>query len=156
MAKDQSIVIIRGRLASDPELRTVGSQATPVANLRILSSGWEKDAAGQPVDLTPTSWNCEAWRSLAEHIAASLFRGSQVIVAARPKTDRFTAQDGTERWSTRYVIDDIGASLQRATVQITKTSAGRNGNQSQAAPAPTQGYARATQNNDDFDTREWQ
>lgn len=61
MAKDPSMVIIRGRLAADPELRTVGAQATPVVNLRILSSGWEKDTAGQPVDLTPTSWNCEAW-----------------------------------------------------------------------------------------------
>ena len=51
MAKDPSMVIIRGRLAADPELRTVGAQATPVVNLRILSSGWEKDTAGQPVDL---------------------------------------------------------------------------------------------------------
>ena len=93
MAKDPSMVIIRGRLAADPELRTVGAQATPVVNLRILSSGWEKDTAGQPVDLTPTSWNCEAWRGLAEHIAASLAKGSQVIAVARPKTDRFTAQD---------------------------------------------------------------
>lgn len=155
MAKDPSMVIIRGRLAADPELRTVGAQATPVVNLRILSSGWEKDTAGQPVEVTPTSWNCEAWRGLAEHIAASLAKGSQVIVAARPKTDRFTAQDGTERWSTRYVIADIGASLQRATVQITKTGGGRNGGQRQAASAPAQGYAGAMQNNDDFDTGEW-
>lgn len=155
MAKDPSMVIIRGRLAADPELRTVGNQATPVVNLRILSSGWEKGTAGQPVEVTPTSWNCEAWRGLAEHIAASLAKGSQVIVAARPKTDRFTAQDGTERWATRYVIDDIGASLQRATVQITKTGGGRNGGQRQAASAPAQGYAGAMQNNDDFDTGEW-
>ena len=47
MAKDPSMVIIRGRLAADPELRTVGAQATPVVNLRILSSGWEKDTAGR-------------------------------------------------------------------------------------------------------------
>ena len=67
MAKDPSMVIIRGRLAADPELRTVGAQATPVVNLRILSSGWEKDTAGQPVEVTPTSWNCEAWRGQAEN-----------------------------------------------------------------------------------------
>lgn len=155
MAKDPSMVVIRGRLAADPELRTVGAQATPVVNLRILSSGWEKDTAGQPVEVTPTSWNCEAWRGLAEHIAASLAKGSQVIAVARPKTDRFTAQDGTERWSTRYVLDDIGASMQRATVQITKTSSGRNGDQHRAAPAPAQGHTGAMRNNDDFDTGEW-
>lgn len=123
MAKDPSMVIIRGRLAADPELRTVGAQATPVVNLRILSSGWEKDTAGQPVEVTPTSWNCEAWRGLAEHIAASLAKGSQVIAVARPKTDRFTAQDGTERWSTRYVIDDIGASLQAPPCRSRKQAA---------------------------------
>lgn len=47
MAKDPSISIIRGRLAADPEYRTTGN-GIPVVNLRILSSGWEKDTAGQP------------------------------------------------------------------------------------------------------------
>lgn len=143
MAKDPSMVVIRGRLAADPELRTVGQQGTPVANLRILSSGWEKDTAGQPVEVTPTAWNCEAWRSLAEHIAASLAKGSQVIAVARPRTDRFTAQDGTERWATRWVIDDIGPSLQRVDVRIERTG-GR--------PAPaTPPMGRDS----DYETGEW-
>ena len=95
MAKDPSISIIRGRLAADPEYRTTGN-GIPVVNLRILSSGWEKDTAGNPVDVTPTSWQCEAWRELAEHIVASLG------------------------------IEDIGPSLQRATTAITRIQRGQH------------------------------
>lgn len=162
MAKDPSLTVIRGRLAADPEYRTVGNQATPVVNLRILSSGWERDTAGQPVDVTPTSWNCEAWRGLAEHISASLTKGMQVVAVAFPKTDKYTAQDGTERWSTRWVIEDIGASLQFATAQVTKAPGRRGNGNGMAAqppqPASQQGYTGGAQgytSNDEFETGEW-
>ena len=110
MAKDPSISIIRGRLPADPEYRTTGN-GIPVVNLRILSSGWEKDTAGNPVDVTPTSWQCEAWRELAEHIVTSLRKGDQVIAMVRPQTNRFEKRDGGTGWSTRWVIEDIGPSL---------------------------------------------
>lgn len=83
-------------------------------NLRILSSGWEKDTAGNPVDVTPTSWQCEAWRELAEHIVASLGKGDQIM-------------------ATRWVIEDIGPSLQRATTAITRIQRGQH-----ATPQPPQ------------------
>lgn len=107
MAKDPSISIIRGRLAADPEYRTTGN-GIPVVNLRILSSGWEKDTAGNPVDVTPTSWQCEAWRELAEHIVASLGKGDQIMATVRPQTSKYEKRDGGTGWSTRWVIEDIG------------------------------------------------
>lgn len=93
MAKDPSISIIRGRLAADPEYRTTGN-GIPVVNLRILSSGWEKDTAGNPVDVTPTSWQCEAWRELAEHIVASLGKGDQIMATVRPHATPQPPQSG--------------------------------------------------------------
>ncbi|NEG56158.1 single-stranded DNA-binding protein [Bifidobacterium platyrrhinorum] len=120
MALDPSIAVIRGRLAADPELRTTRGGAN-VASFRVLSSGWERDTAGQRVDVTPTSWQCEAWRDLADHIGASLVKGSQVIITAHPRTDHYQTRDGADRWATRWVVDDIGASLKTATVQITRT-----------------------------------
>lgn len=135
MAKDPSISIIRGRLAADPEYRTTGN-GIPVVNLRILSSGWEKDTAGNPVDVTPTSWQCEAWRELAEHIVTSLRKGDQVLATVRPQTNRFEKRDGGTGWSTRWVIEDIGPSLQRATTAITRIQRDRH-----AQPQPPQdGY----------------
>lgn len=135
LAKDPSISIIRGRLAADPEYRTTGN-GIPVVNLRILSSGWEKDTAGNPVDVTPTSWQCEAWRELAEHIVTSLRKGDQVLATVRPQTNRFEKRDGGTGWSTRWVIEDIGPSLQRATTAITRIQRDRH-----AQPQPPQdGY----------------
>ncbi|OSH06179.1 single-stranded DNA-binding protein [Bifidobacterium adolescentis] len=124
MAKDPSTAIIRGRLAADPEYRTTGN-GVPVVNLRILSSGWEKDTAGQLVDVTPTSWQCEAWRDLAEHISQSFGKGDQVIATVHPQTDTYQRQDGSTAWSVKWVIDDIGPSLQRATALITRIKRGQ-------------------------------
>lgn len=135
MAKDPSISIIRGRLAADPEYRTTGN-GIPVVNLRILSSGWEKDTAGNPVDVTPTSWQCEAWRELAEHIVASLGKGDQIMATVRPQTSKFEKRDGGTGWSTRWVIEDIGPSLQRATTAITRIQRDRH---TQPQP-PQDGY----------------
>lgn len=123
MAKDPSCVIVRGRLAHDPEYRTTG-HGTPVTNITILSSGWERDTAGQPVEVTPTSWRCEAWRDLAENIANSLAKGDQVIATAHPRTDKYQRDDGSDAFSIRWVIDDIGPSLQRATARITRQRRG--------------------------------
>lgn len=136
MAKDPSTATIRGRLAADPEYRQTNN-GIPVANVTILSSGWEKDSAGQPVDLTPTSWRCEAWRELAEHISQTFGKGDQVIAVVRPKTDKYQRDDGSTGYSTRWVIDDIGPSLQRAIAQITRQ--GKNGQATQRpAPQPPQ------------------
>lgn len=132
LAKDPSISIIRGRLAADPEYRTTGN-GIPVVNLRILSSGWEKDTAGNPVDVTPTSWQCEAWRELAEHIVASLGKGDQIMATVRPQTSKYEKRDGGTGWSTRWVIEDIGPSLQRATTAITRIQRGQH-----ATPQPPQ------------------
>lgn len=132
MDKDPSISIIRGRLAADPEYRTTGN-GIPVVNLRILSSGWEKDTAGNPVDVTPTSWQCEAWRELAEHIVESLGKGDQVMATVRPQTSKYEKRDGGTGWSTRWVIEDIGPSLQRATTAITRIQRAQH-----ATPHPSQ------------------
>lgn len=143
MAKDPSIGMIRGRLAADPELRHT-NQGTSVVTLSILSSGWEKDTAGNRVDVTPTSWRCEAWRDMAEHIAQSFGKGDQVLAIVRPKTDKYTTDDGAVRYSTKWVIDDIGPSLAYATTAITRTK-GRHAAavpQQPAGPDPDfDGYA---------------
>ena len=146
MAKDPSMGVIRGRLAADPELRHT-NQGTSVVTLTILSSGWEKDEAGNRVDVTPTSWRCEAWRDMADHITQTFGQGDQVIAMARPKTDKYTADDGSTRYATRWVIDDIGPSLAYATAAITRTkgrhAASRPAPASQAAPDPDfDGYAQ--------------
>lgn len=139
MAKDPSIAIIRGRLAADPELRATGNNVH-VVSLRILSSGFETDNDGNKVDVTPTSWKCEAWRDLALHIAQSLRRGSQITAVARPKTETYTDRNGDKRWSTKWVIEDIGASLRTATVQISRT-AGHGISQTTPTAPPAQAPA---------------
>lgn len=129
---DPSVAVIRGRLAADPELRSTGTGRS-VANVTILSSGWERDSAGNPVDQTPTSWRCVAWGDMADHVAASFGKGIAVVAVARPVTERYARKDGSTGWATTWTLDDIAASVRRATVQVTKA-----GQSNGFAPQPSQ------------------
>ncbi|MEQ3085879.1 hypothetical protein AAAY82_09390 [Bifidobacterium longum] len=49
------------------------------------------------------------------------------------KTSKYEKRDGGTGWSTRWVIEDIGPSLQRATTAITRIQRGQH-----ATPQPPQ------------------
>ncbi len=98
-------VILIGRLARDPEMRTTGSGVSmtrfTVAVSRPINP---QNANGQPqTDFI----SCIAWRRQAENIAKYCSKGSQVAVDGRIQTGSFDGQDGQKHYTTDIVADNV-------------------------------------------------
>jgi single-strand DNA-binding protein len=69
-----------------------------------------------------TLFACSAWRGLAEHIHASIFRGDRVVVVGRIRQRPTLGGDiGSYRYD--IVVDDLGPSLRFANMWPIPTSA---------------------------------
>jgi single-strand DNA-binding protein len=119
MAGEVNVTIV-GNLAADPELRyTQGGVA--VTSLRVGSTPRTFNRQTNAWEDGETVWvRCTAWRELAENIANSLHKGSRVVVTGRLKApSAYQTAQGEARASLELDIDDIGASLLRATAVVT-------------------------------------
>ena len=59
-----------------------------------------------------------------------------MLATVHPKTETYQRQDGSTAWSVKWVVDDIGPSLLRATAQITRFKRGQAPSQPPMQPAP--------------------
>lgn len=132
MAGETTITVI-GNLTSDPELRFTPvsrefgkTEGTPVANFTIASTPRTFDAQskewkdGETLFLRST-----VWREAAEHVAASLARGSRVVATGRLKHRTFETKTGEKRTAIELEIDEIGLSLRYTGATAIEAPAGR-------------------------------
>lgn len=63
---------------------------------------------------------CTLWREQAENVAASLTRGTRVIVTGRLEQRHFETREGEKRSAIELQVDEIGVSLRWATAKVTK------------------------------------
>ncbi|KFI76568.1 single-stranded DNA-binding protein [Bifidobacterium mongoliense] len=129
---DELTMTMTGNLTADPELRTT-SKGMSVVNFTIAhttrsfnrsTSQWEDGSA--------TFMRCSAWRDLADHIASSLSKGMAVVATGRISQRSYQVQDGSTRTVIEMTVDDIGASLKRATSQVTRIQSNNHGAMSTA------------------------
>lgn len=95
-------VILIGRLARDPELRTTGSGKS-VATFSLAVDRRYK-AEGQP---TADFFNIVAWGKQAETICQYLGKGRQIALTGRLQSRSFDAQDGSKRYVTEVVLEEF-------------------------------------------------
>ena len=96
-------VFLIGRLTRDPELRYTSSNIA-VATFSIAVDRNFSNAAGErEADFI----NIIVWRRQAENVANYLDKGSQVSIDGRIQTGSYTAQDGSKRYTTDVVADNI-------------------------------------------------
>lgn len=135
MAKDPNQVTIRGRLTRDPELRATAGGVS-VCNLSIASSGRVRNRdTNRWEDGDPFYWECEAWRSLAEHIASSFSKGDEVIAIARPKANEYVGRDGTRVRGVVWQLESLAAAVDHATVSVTRARGPRPAGAADPGPA---------------------
>lgn len=96
-------VILIGRLARDPEMRTTAS-GTNVTRFTVAVS---RPFTGQGGDRGADFISCIAWRRQAENIAKYCTKGSQVAVEGRIQTGSYDGQDGAKRYTTDIVADNV-------------------------------------------------
>ena len=96
-------VCLVGRLTAKPELRYTGSNVaytrfTVAVNRTFTSSSGQREADFIGV---------VAWRRQAENICQYLDKGSLVSIDGRIQTGNFTDKEGTKRYTTDVVADNV-------------------------------------------------
>ena len=96
-------VILIGNLTKDPELRTT-SNGTSVCSFSIAVNRRLKSQSGERVT---DFFNIVAWRSLGELCSKYLAKGRKVCVVGELQNRSYDAKDGSKRYATEIIADDI-------------------------------------------------
>ncbi len=97
-------VILIGRLARDPELRTTPTNISVATFSIAVSRPFLSQGGGQPeTDFI----NCVVWRRQAENLAKYCHKGSQIAIEGRIQSRSYNAQDGSKRYVTEVMCDNI-------------------------------------------------
>ena len=97
-------VILIGRLARDPELRTTAGNISVATFTLAVSRPFTPQNGG---DSGADFISCVVWRRAAENLARYCHKGSQIAVEGRIQTRNYTAQDGTKRYVTEVLVDNL-------------------------------------------------
>ena len=96
-------VILIGNLTKDPELRTT-SNGTSVCSFSIAVNRRFQSQSGERVT---DFFNIVAWRSLGELCSKYLAKGRKVCVVGELQNRSYDAKDGSKRYATEIIADDI-------------------------------------------------
>jgi single-strand DNA-binding protein len=124
----ETVITVVGNLVDDPELRFTQSGAA-VAKFRVASTPRTFDRqANEWKDGESLFLTCSVWRQAAENVAESLARGMRVIVQGRLKQRSYEDREGVKRTVYELDVDEVGASLARATAKVVKNVPNGGGN----------------------------
>ncbi len=96
-------VILIGRLARDPEMRSTMSGSSVTRFTIAVTRTYQDQNGERGADFI----NCVAWRKQAENIAKYCVKGTQVAVEGRIQTGSYDAQDGSKRYTTDIICDNV-------------------------------------------------
>lgn len=147
MAQGDVTITVVGNLVAAPELRFTPNGAA-VASFRVASTPRRYNSAtNQWEDGEPMFLTCNAWRQMAEHINASLDKGTRVIVTGRLRQRSYETQNNEKRTVFELEVDEIGPSLRYVTASLQRDpgTGAPQARPAQAAPAaaPQGGFGGA-------------
>ena len=97
-------VILAGRLVRDPELRyTQTGKAVVSFSLAVNRRFSRNTNKEQTADFIPII----VWDKLAEVCSKHLFKGSQILVEGRMQIRSYDAQDGSKRYVTEVIAQEL-------------------------------------------------
>ncbi len=99
-------VILIGRLARDPEMRTTPSGVSMTRFTVAVSRPYSASNAQNGNQPQTDFISCIAWRRQAENIAKYCTKGSQVAIEGRIQTGQYDGADGQRRYTTDVVADN--------------------------------------------------
>ena len=105
MAMSLNKVQLIGNLTRDPEMKQLPGGAVVTSFGLATNFSWNNQD-GEKQDKTEFH-NITAWRKLAEICGEYLKKGSKVYVEGRLQTRDWEAEDGTKRYRTEIVIDNM-------------------------------------------------
>lgn len=96
-------VILIGRLTRDPELRYTASGVAVATFTLAVDRPYANQQGQREADFI----RVKVWRKLAETVANNLGKGRLVAVDGRLEVRSYDAQDGTKRYTTDVVAEDV-------------------------------------------------
>lgn len=105
MARGINKVILVGNLGNDPEMKyTQGGMA--ICSLSVATTSVRKDKDGNTQERT--EWHrVKTFGKLAEICGEYLKKGSQAYFEGSIRYDKYTGQDGVEKYSTDIIADEM-------------------------------------------------
>ena len=135
---DNSVTLV-GNITREPELRFTGGGKGVASfglavNRRFQVNGeWQEKVS---------FFNVVAWDTLGENAAASLHKGTRIIVNGRLEQRDYETREGEKRTVVEIVADEIGPSLRWARAEIeriSRDSAGSSAGGSSSSSGPSGG-----------------
>lgn len=124
-------VTVVGNLTADPELRATKTGSSVLKVGVAVNRRWKNKQ--DEWEETVSFFDVNAWGELADNVAASLSKGSRVIVSGRMEQQSWENKEGQKQSKVVLVADDIGVSMRKAQVSgIIKT--GQSAQQGKPAP----------------------
>lgn len=118
----RNATILEGNVTRDPDIM-FGKSGNAFLPFSIACSNSHKDANGQWVDDDPDYFDIIVFGDLAENLAATMTKGTAVIVSGRPRQRKWEDKETKKtRYATEFVADNVGISLRWATAVVTKVS----------------------------------
>ena len=140
---DNTVTVV-GNLTREPELRYTGSGRGMAQFGIAVNRRWQNRQSGEWEEQV-SFFNVTAWGDLGENCAASLTKGSRVIINGRLEQRSYETQQGEKRSVVEIIADEVGPSLRwaQATVTRNERSSGDGGYQgggggSTSRPAPNE------------------
>lgn len=106
MARGVNRVILIGNLGADPDCRYTAA-GTAVANVSLATTDqWKDKQSGENQERT--EWHrLVFFGRLAEIAQQYIKKGSKIYVDGRLQTRKWSGQDGTDRYTTEIVVNDM-------------------------------------------------
>lgn len=93
--------------------------------------------------------DCKVFGDMAENVAASLSKGSRVILEGREQTEKWES-NGEQRSRNVLIVDAIGPDLRFATARVERTSTVMTGSgQVKSTPVTTSGWDSVPPSNEE-------
>ena len=96
-------VIMTGRLVKDPELKFIQNTGTATTTITLAVDKYNAKTKEREADFI----NVVVWGKQAETLADYTTKGSQIAVSGRIQTRSYEAKDGTKRYVTEVVANEI-------------------------------------------------
>lgn len=136
---DNSVTLV-GNITREPELRfTNGGSGVASFGLAVnrryqVNGEWQEKVS---------FFNVVAWGTLGENAAASLTKGTRIIVNGRLEQRDYETREGEKRNVVEVVADEIGPSLRWARAEVERVARTSNDGGSSGAPSGPSGGASA-------------
>lgn len=96
-------VVLVGRLARDPELRTTQS-GTPVVSFTVAC---DRRFVRQGEERQADFISCIAWSKTAEFVSRYFTKGMRIALDGRIQTRSYDDQNGNKRYVTEVVVEEV-------------------------------------------------